>query len=107
MFARIVSMPLKAGATSDFRRAIENEVIPLLRPHKGFVDEIALVSSDGKTAFGISFWDSKENAEAYQHAGFAAVMKPLESVVAGPPQVQLCEVTNSTAHKIAAVAAAR
>jgi heme-degrading monooxygenase HmoA len=107
MFARIVSMPLKAGSKSEFGRAIENEVMPLLRAHKGFLDEIALVSSDGKTAFGISFWDSKESAEAYHRAGFTTVMKPLEPVVAGPTQVQLCEVTNSTAHKIAAAASAR
>ncbi len=107
MFARIVSMPLKSGAKSEFGRAIENEVIPLLRTHKGFLDEIALVYSDGKTAFGISFWDSKESAEAYHRAGFAVAMKPLESVVSGPTQVQLCEVPNSTAHKIAAAATAR
>ena len=107
MFARIVSMPLKAGTKSEFGKAIANEVIPLLRAHKGFLDEISVVSSDGKTAFGISFWDSKENAEAYHRTGFSAVMKPLESMVSGPAEVKLCEVTNSTAHKIAAAAGAR
>lgn len=106
MFARIVSMALKPGTQSEFGKAIENEVIPLLRTHKGFLDEIALVSVDGNTAFGISFWDSKENAEAYHRAGFSAVMKPLESVVTGAAEVKLCEVTNSTARKIAATASA-
>jgi heme-degrading monooxygenase HmoA len=106
MFARIVTIPLKAGTKSEYAKAIEKDVIPLLRTHKGFLDEIALVSSDGNTGFGISFWDSKESAEAYHRAGFSAVMKPLDSVTAGAAQVQLCEVTNSTAHKIAAAAGA-
>jgi len=107
MFARIVTMPLKAGAGSEFAKAIEKGVIPLLRIHKGFLDEIALVTSDGKTGFGISFWDSKESAEAYSRSGFGEVMKALDPAVSGPPaQVQLCEVTNSTAHKIAAAVAA-
>ena len=101
MFARIVTMPLKAGATSEFAKAVEKGVIPLLRTHKGFLDQISLVTSDGKTGFGISFWDSKENAEAYSRSGFGDVMKALDPAVAGPAQVQLCEVTNSTAHKIA------
>jgi hypothetical protein len=107
MFARIVSMPLKAGTKSEFARAIQNEVIPLLRAHKGFLDEIAFVSADGNTAFGISFWDNKENAETYHRVGFSAAMKPLESVISGSAEVKLCEVTNSTAHKIAAAATAR
>ena len=101
MFARIVTMPLKAGATSEFAKAIEKGVIPLLRTHKGFVDQITLVTSDGKTSFGISFWDTKESAEAYSRFGFSDVMKALDPVVAGSAQVQLCDVTNSTAHKIA------
>lgn len=100
MFARIVTMPLK-GSRSEYANATEKGVIPLLRTHKGFVDQIALVSSDGKTGFGISFWDSKESAEAYSRSGFSDVMKALDSVVAGPAQVQLCDVTNSTIHKLA------
>lgn len=102
MFARIVTMPLKADSMAEFANAIENGANPLLRKYKGFVDEIALVTSDGKTGFGISFWDSKESAEAYSRSGYSDVMKALEKVTAGPTKVQLCEVTNSTAHKIAA-----
>lgn len=101
MFARIVTIPLKAGSRSQYATAIEKAIIPRLRTHKGFLDEIALVSTDGNTAFGISFWDSKESAEAYHRSGFSNVMKALEPVVAGPTKLQLCEVTNSTAHKIA------
>jgi heme-degrading monooxygenase HmoA len=101
MFARIVTMPLKADSASEFAKAIENGVVPLLRTHKGFRDEIALVTSDGKVGLGISFWDSKESAEAYSRSGFRDVMKALDKVVAGPTQLQTCEVTNSTAHKIA------
>ncbi len=101
MFARIVTIPLKAGGRSEYAKAIEKSVVPLLRSHKGFVDHIGLISSDGKTSFGISFWDSKESAEAYSRSGFSEVMKALEPVAAGSAQVQPCEVANSTAHKIA------
>jgi len=106
MFARIVTMPLKPGSTSEYAKATEKDVIPLLRKHKGFMDQIGLVTADGKSALGISLWDSKESAEAYSRSGYADVMKALDKVVAGPAQLQLCEVTNSTAHKIAAALAA-
>lgn len=100
MFARIVTMPLKPGSALKYMKTIEESVIPLLRRHKGFVDEIALVTEDGKTALGISFWDDKESAEAYQRSGYREVMKVLENVTAGAPDLKICEVTNSTAHKI-------
>ena len=106
MIARIVTMSLKTGSRAEFAKAIEKGVIPLLRAHKGFLDEIALVTSDGKIGFGISFWDSKESADAYNRSGYSEVMKALDPVVAGPAQLQLCDVTNSTAHKITAAVGA-
>jgi heme-degrading monooxygenase HmoA len=106
MFARIVTIPLKAGSRSEYGSMIQKSVVPLLRSYKGFLDHMGLVSLDGKTSVGISLWDSRESAEAYSRSGFSEVMKALEQVAAGPPQVQLCDVTNSTAHKIAAAAGA-
>ena len=50
----------------------------------------------------ISFWQSKENAEAYSRAGYPEELKALGKVVEGTPQLQTYEVSNSTIHKIAA-----
>lgn len=107
MFARIVTFPLKPGSKTEFAKVIDQNVVPLLRTHKGFRDQIAFVSADGNTSIGISFWEDRESAEAYSRASFSQVIKDLEPVTAGPAHVQLCDVTNSTAHKLAAFAAAR
>lgn len=96
MFARIVRMNLKAGLGHGYARAIDKETIPTLRKFTGFAGEIAMVSSDGKEAIGISLWDRKENAESYNRKGFAGVIKALEKYVEGEPELQTYEVTNST-----------
>jgi quinol monooxygenase YgiN len=106
MFARSVSFRLKPGRASEFTQTLEKHVIPALRKQKGFVDEIAFVAPGGADAVGISVWDRQDNADAYARDGYAAVLKTLEPVVAGTPQVQTYEVSNSTFHKIAARAAA-
>ena len=106
MFARSVSMHLKAGCVAEFTRTINDEVIPLLRKHKGFLDEIAFVAPGGTEAMGISLWDRKETAEAYNHDTYPQVQKTLAKVLEGTPAVKTYEVTNSTFHKIAAHAAA-
>lgn len=105
MFARHVSMRLKPNSVAEFTRKLDQEIIPLLRKQKGFQDEITFVASNGTEAVGISLWDQKDNAEAYNRGSYAEVQKALAQVVEGTPQVQTYEVTNSTFHKIAARAA--
>ena len=106
MFTRSVSMRLKPNNVAEFTRTLENEIIPLLQKQKGFQDEITLVAPGGLEAIGISFWDQKENAEAYGRTTYPEVQKALAKVVEGTPQVQTYEVSNSTFHKIAARVAA-
>jgi hypothetical protein len=106
MFARRVYMHLKPNSVADFTQRLEKEIIPLLRKQKGFQDEISFVGQGGTEAFGISLWDRAENAEAYNRGTYPEVSKILASLVEGPAQVETFEVSNSTFHKIAAVATA-
>ena len=106
MFARRVSFHLKPGRSAEFTQTLEKNVIPVLRKQKGFQDEITLVAPGGADAVGISVWDLKENAETYARCAYSGVLKALEQVVEGTPQVQTYEVANSTFHKIAARATA-
>jgi len=102
MYARSVSFHLKPGRAAEFTRILDNNILPVLRKQKGFQDEIALVAPGGADAVGISVWDLKENAETYARSAYAGVVKALEQVVEGTPQVQVYEVASSTLHKTAA-----
>src|SRR5713226_1146661 len=106
MFSRNVSMHLKPNSVAEFTRTLDQEIIPLLRKQKGFQDEITLVAPGGLEAIGISFWDQKENAEAYSRTTYQEVQKALAKVVEGTPQVETYDVSNSTFHKIASRLAA-
>ena len=99
MFARTVSFHLKPGRAGEFSRLLDQDIIPVLRKQKGFQDEISLVAAGGAEAVGISVWDLKEDADTYARSAYAGVLKALERVVEGTPQVQTYEVSNSTFHK--------
>ena len=101
MFSRSVSLRLKPNNVAEFTRTLENEIIPLLRKQKGFQDEITLVAPGGLEAIGISFWDQKENAEAYSRTTYPEVQKLLSKVSEGTPQIQTYDVGTSTIHKVA------
>ncbi len=102
MYAREVSMQLKASAGAEFTRTIEQDVLPRLRKQTGFADELTFLNPNGKDAVAISLWDRKESADVYGRDTYPQVLKDLTNVVVGTPEVQAYEVSNSTFHKIAA-----
>jgi len=102
MYARNVSLRLKPNSVAEFTRTLDKEVIPLLRKQKGFQDEITFVTTGGLEAIGISLWDEKENAEAYNRSTYPEVQKLLAKVIEGNPQIRTYQVSNSTFHTIAA-----
>jgi hypothetical protein len=106
MFARHVSFQLKPNSAAEAIQTLEKEVLPLLRKQKGFRDKITLLAPGGREAVGISLWDRKESADAYESSAYAEVLKTMEKVIAGTPQVKTYEVSTSTIHKMTARGAA-
>ena len=101
MFARSVTIRVKPNAISEFNRTFEKEILPLLQKQKGFQDAISLMASNGSKVVGISLWDQKEDAEAYNLTTYTEVQKILSRGIEGTPQVQTYEVSMSTIHKTA------
>ncbi|HEY3304521.1 MAG TPA: hypothetical protein VGL70_13405 [Candidatus Binatia bacterium] len=102
MYTRNVAIKLKVNCAPEFTRTLENEVIPVLRKQKGFRDEITLVAPERNEVVALSFWDRKEDAEAYGREKYPEILKTLSKVVEGVPKVESFEVANSTSHQIAA-----
>ena len=104
MFTRIVSVRLKPNSATQFSQTIEKKVLPILRTQKGFRDEITVIAPNGMEAIGLSFWDSREQAEMYNTGKYSEVTKELANFLEGPPRIETYDVANSTVHKIAAAA---
>src|SRR5439155_6169420 len=95
-------MRLKPNTMAEFTQTIEKRILPILRKQKGFRDEITFIAPGGTEAVGISLWDSREQAEAYNSSGYPEVLKELNKLVEATPNVKTYDVANSTAHNIAA-----
>lgn len=100
MFARNVTLHLKADKANEFTRTLEADVLPMLRRQPGFKDEITFLARDGEEAVTISLWDKQESAETYNRETYPVVLQKLERVLVGTPTVESYEVANSTFHKI-------
>lgn len=104
MFIRNVTLKLKKDAVNDFKRIAETEILPMLRKQNGFRDEILCVAPERLEALSISFWDTKEAAEAYERTTYPNLVKTVASLLQGAPRVEPFELYLSTVHKIAAKA---
>ena len=102
MYARNVSLHLKANTAGEFTQLLEKDILPLLRRQNGFKDEISFVAPDRSEAVAISLWDRQENADKYSRDIYPQVLTSLAKVVEGIPKVEAFEVSNSTFHQIAA-----
>ena len=105
MFARIVQFNVKANAKTEIARTLENQILPLLQRQSGFRDLITCTATEGKEVTAISFWDRKEDADAYNRKSYPDVLRALEKVMDGTAHVQQCDVSLSTPHKIGVRAA--
>ena len=99
MFARNVSIHLKANMLSDYARAFEKDVLPLLRKQHGFKDEITLAGPGGIDVTVISLWEERRDADTYNTNMYPAILKTLARFIEGTPQVHTFDVLNSTFHK--------
>jgi hypothetical protein len=102
MFARNVSFHLKSNMLSDYTRAFDKDILPLLRKQNGFKDEITFSGPGGIDVTAISLWDNKTNSDNYNATAYPEVLKTMARFIEGTPRVQTGEVVNSTFHKIAA-----
>jgi hypothetical protein len=101
MFARNVSFHLKSNMLSDYTRAFEKDVLPLLRKQNGFKDEITFAGPGGVDVTAISLWENKKDADNYNNSAYPQVLKTLARFIEGTPKVQTSDVVNSTFHKSA------
>ena len=97
MFARNVSIHLKSNMLSmlsDYTRAFEKDVLPLLRKQNGFKDEITFAGPGGVDVTAISLWQNKNDADNYNTN--PQVLKTLTRFIEGTPQVHTFDVITST-----------
>ena len=101
MYARNVSFHLKTNMLTDYTRAFDKDILPLLRKQNGFKDEITFASSNEIDVTAISLWDNKADAEKYNTNSYPEVLKTLARFIEGTPKVQSSDVVSSTFHKVA------
>ena len=107
MFTRVVELTTKTGKARELCTTIDEKVLPILKKQAGFVDETVLASdTDTNRVLGISFWNSKDDAERYHREQYPKITEMLSHLLETDPVIRTFEVHTSTTHRVAAGKAA-
>ena len=107
MFTRVVELTSKSGKGKELSNTINEKVVPILKKQTGFVDETVLVSDTESTRIlGLSFWNSKEDAERYHREQYPKIQEMLKPLLETESVVRTFDVHTSTTHRIASGKAA-
>ncbi len=107
MFTRVVEFTSKSGKAKELSDTINEKAVPILKKQRGFVDETVLVSdTESSRVLGISFWNSKEDAERYHQEQYPKIHDMLKHLLETEPMIRTFDVHTSTTHRIAAGKAA-
>jgi hypothetical protein len=100
MFARNISIHLKSNMLSEYTRAFEKDVLPLLRKLNGFKDEITLAGPGGVDVTAVTLWENKNAADIYNtHTFPQMLLTTLARFIEGAPHVHTFDVVTSTLHQ--------
>ncbi len=107
MYTRIVEFTSKSGKAKELSDTINEKAVPILKKQRGFVDETVLVSdAEPAKVLGLSFWNSKEDAERYHQEQYPKIHEMLKHLLEAEPVIRTFDVHTSTTHRIAAGKAA-
>jgi hypothetical protein len=96
MFVRKVSVCLKSNTLKQFTDLMESEVLPWLQRQDGFLGLITLATPTGSEVQALSFWDHEDDAQSYDSSTYPEVLRILEKLLDGIPQVRTFEVVGLT-----------
>ena len=107
MFTRVVELISESGKAKELANTINEKVVPILKKQRGFVDETVLVSDTEPTrVLGLSFWNSKEDAERYHQEQYPKIHEMLKLLLETEPNIRTFDFHTSTTHRIVAGKAA-
>src|SRR5436309_15681573 len=103
MFTRIVELISESGKAKELANTINEKVLPILKKQRGFVDETVLISDTEPTGvLGLSFWNSKEDAEGYHQEQYPKIPEMLKQLLETEPNIRQFDVHYSTTNRIVA-----
>jgi len=105
MIARIVTCTIQPARVNEFRKLLNEQILPLVQSQPGFVDNIEALDPNTGQFSCTTLWKARTDVETYDNSVFPEVASKMSPLLQGNPSVQTLPVENSSTHGLRAAAA--
>lgn len=91
MYTHRARLQLRPNSFIELSQTIQNKIMPALRGQQGFRNGVTAIDTIWRTAVEDTFWETKENAEAYQRTGYLETLRYLSALLETEPLVSIFE----------------
>lgn len=96
-YARMVIAPATPDSIADVTRIYEQEILPALKPVKGFQGAYLFTNAFTGEGASLTFWASEQDALTYERSGlFAELTEKLRPFLIAEPTVKRYHVSAET-----------
>jgi quinol monooxygenase YgiN len=89
MFARILAFEVKLEEKEEFVKAVNDQVLPILKKQVGFLETLPFFQNKTKQGkvLAISLWTTRHDAERYEREFYPTVLEILKPFLTKPVEV--------------------
>lgn len=101
MHMLLIEGTFKPGTKDEFMTLWASQILPTLKKQPGYVDEILVFADKAFQGVGLSFWNTKADAERYQREVFPLQADKVKHLLNGTPAIRNFNVEASETFRIA------
>ncbi len=106
MFSRIINCTIDPAKVNDFKKTLNEQLLPRIQSQAGFMENIESLDSATGQFCCLTVWKSESDLNNFNQGLFQEVASKLVPLMTGAPTVQTLPVENSSVHHIKAGRAA-
>lgn len=105
MVARIITCTIQPAKVQEFRKVLNDSVLPVVQSQPGFVENIEALDLNTGQFSCTTLWNSRADVENYDNGVFPDIAAKLSPLLQGNPVVQTLPVENSSTQRVRAATA--
>ncbi len=102
MFSRVITCDIQPNHISEFRKIVNEELLPRIEVQPGFLENIESIDSSTGKYCCLTLWESEAAIKNYDNGLFREIAAKLMPMMQGNPTVQTLPVDNASAQHVRA-----
>lgn len=96
MYARVIQATISPKRVAEFKGAVTDHNLPIIRSQPGFVDDVEMYA--GNQFISLTFWETEEDAERFTREVLPPIATRSGPLVVTPLEARAYELEQDTVH---------